>query len=112
MKKYLTAAGGRSAKRSFSTKCGLSVITVLLLIAAVGCKPEPDPIPEPDPAPHWVVTESPAVEAPQWQTTPTDDSPSSMTVYSNKTIPGVRTAATDIVSVLSASGECLSLSHP
>ena len=62
MKKYLTAAGGRSAKRSFSTKCGLSVITVLLLIAAVGCKPKPEPTPErtiltPDgtPRPEWKV---------------------------------------------------------
>ena len=85
-----------------------SAFCILLAAMMVGCKPKP----EPDPAPHWQVFNPVLAEAPQWQTTPTDDSPSSMTVYSNKTIPGVRTVATDIVSVLSASGECLSLSHP
>lgn len=85
-----------------------SAFCILLAAMMVGCKPKP----EPDPAPHWQVFNPVLAEAPQWQTTPTDDSPCSMTVYSNKTIPGVRTVATDIVSVLSASGECLSLSHP
>lgn len=106
MKKNLSAAGGRSAKRSFSTKCGLSVITVLLLFAAVGCKSKEEPKPE-DPAPHWKVTESVLVDAPQWKPASIDDAPYSMTVYSKKNIPGCRMASTDVISVISASGECL-----
>lgn len=101
MKKYLIAAGGRSAKRSFSTKCGLSVIMVLLLIAAVGCKPKQEPVP------GWKVNESVWVDAPKWQVTPTDDSPNSMTIFSTKLVPGCRMSSDDVVSVITASGECL-----
>ncbi|MCQ2324659.1 MAG: hypothetical protein MJZ58_00510 [Paludibacteraceae bacterium] len=94
------------------------ILAILAIAMMAGCKPkpepvpEPDPIPEPDPAPHWVVTESPTVEAPQWQTTPTDDSPYSMTIFSKKELPDCLMAFTDVISVLSASGECLSVSQP
>ena len=116
MKKYLIAAGGPIAQRSYSPigkvfqHSGPTVLTVLLLFAAVGCKPKEEPKPE-DPAPHWTVAESPLVDAPQWKTTPTDDAPNSMTIFANKTIPGCRMNADDVISVISASGECLSVSN-
>ncbi len=40
MKTILSAAGGHSAQRSFSTKCGLSALAVLLLFAATACQPK------------------------------------------------------------------------
>lgn len=40
MKTNLSAAGGHSAKRSFSTKCGLSALAVLLLFAVTACQPK------------------------------------------------------------------------
>lgn len=40
MKTILSAAGGHSAQRSYSTKCGLTALAVFLLFATTACQPK------------------------------------------------------------------------